>query len=160
MKKLILVVFVTNFLLSACNNNTDKIQQINERASLPASFKFSDLGLKVMASFINKKNGTTSVLYANNMALIQATSGDSTCVVGEVMALVTWKQKADDRWFGAQVPGNLQSVELVNTTTDGKMGLSTNYKKYIGEHLLTDTAAKNSEERIKYISKQQPSIMP
>ncbi|WP_214072568.1 heme-binding domain-containing protein [Mucilaginibacter sp. dw_454] len=59
---------------------------------------FNDSHLKMMASFINKKSSTMSVLYTN----------------GNTRTLVTWKQKSDENWFGANVPGKLQSIKLIN----------------------------------------------
>jgi mono/diheme cytochrome c family protein len=58
---------------------------------------FNDSHLKMMASFINRKSGTMSVLYAK----------------ANTQTLVTWKQKSDENWFGAKVPGKLQSIKLI-----------------------------------------------
>jgi cytochrome c2 len=58
---------------------------------------FDDSHLKMMASFINRKSGTMSVLYAK----------------GNTQTLVTWKQQSDENWFGAKVPGKLQSMKLI-----------------------------------------------
>ena len=33
-----------------------------------------------------------------------------------MLALVTWKKQADVHWFGANIPGELQSVEIVKSS--------------------------------------------
>jgi hypothetical protein len=159
MKNLIYVLFAGMLLLSACEDGDSKIQLMNDKAALPASFKFDSLGLKVMSSFINKKAATMSVLYANPLALNNAIIGNKKHAAGEVMALVTWKQQADDHWFGAKIPANFQSVEMVKTIAT-TTGTSTFYNSYVGKNLLADPDTSHKQDRIKYVFDQQPSVMP
>jgi hypothetical protein len=76
-----------------------------------------------------------------------------------VFALVTWSQQADDHWFGAKIPGDLQCIELVKTT-NGAKGNSISYNRYIGKSIIADKDTLNRQDRIKYIFDQQPSVMP
>jgi hypothetical protein len=159
MKKLVWIL-LTGIFLSACGNAERSVELLNYSAALPPSFKFDDLNLKVMSSFINKKSGTMSILYANPLALNNAIKGNKEHPAGEVEALITWKQKADDHWFGAEIPGDLQSAELVRTIANIGGGVLVNYKKYSGKTLVGDADTMRKQERIKYIFYQQPSIMP
>jgi hypothetical protein len=148
-------------MLSACANNNDKLNAgaLNTKASLPASLNFTSLGYKVITSSINKKLGTMSTLYGNKQALATAIAGTSDVKVGEEFALITWKQQDDDRWFGAKIPGDLQSVETIKTADTGT-GIAVNYKCFDGQALAPHTDTLKNAERIKYIFAQQPSVMP
>ena len=159
MKKIFYMLLIGTFVLSACNDAEHPVELLNCSAALPPSFKFDDLKLKAMTSLINKKSGTMSVLYANQLGLENSIKGAKAHVAGEVISLITWKQKDDDHWFGAKIPGNLQLAELVETVA-APTGLITIYQRYIGKNLLADTDTARRQERIKYIIYQQPSVMP
>jgi hypothetical protein len=146
-------------LSSACGHKTNSADLINKKASLPPSFQFEALGLKVMSSSINKKRGTMSTLYANELGLKNAIAGLKNHMAGEVFALVTWKQQEDDHWFGAKIPGDLSSVELVKTTAIVNHTVIS-YKKFEGKDLVANPDTLHQQDRIKYIFEQQPSVMP
>ena len=158
MRNIIYILFGTVFILSSCHGNEDN-QLFNEHAMLPNIFRFDTLQLKVMSSYINKKSGTMSTLYANPFALSNAFKNDTSHKAGEVLALVTWKQQADSSWFGADIPGDLQSVEIIKTTIAAKTALIT-YKKYTGSNLSPAPDSLHQEGRIAYILNQRPSVMP
>jgi len=160
MRNLIYILFGGLLFLSSCSNKNKNIQLFNEKAKLPEGFKFDTFGLKVMASYINKKSGTMSTLYANRTALSHMLKGDKSHTAGEVFALVTWKQQADGHWFGANIPGDLQSVELIITTTAAAKNALITYKKYIGGNLDPAPDTLLQGVRIKYILNQQPSVLP
>ena len=144
-------------LLTACTSTSNNTSLVNNDASLPESFNFSKQGLKVITSFINKKQGTMATLYGNEAVLQAAKLGSSTTTTGETFALVTWKQKADDHWFGAKIPSNLQSVEYVKTRPSGN---TVSYQKFEGKTLVLSTDTLHNQERIKYILSQKASIFP
>jgi hypothetical protein len=150
----ILLAF-TSIMLPACTGNTNKSTLVNNMASLPSSFNFCKMGFKVITSSINKKLGTMSTLYGNEPAIKAA--GTDSATAGEVFALITWKQQADDHWFGAKIPANLLSVEYVST---GETGNSVSYQKFAGKNLVLSMDTANSQARIKYIFDQKPSVMP
>jgi hypothetical protein len=143
--------------LGACTNTVSNTALINNEATIPASFNFGKMGFKVITSSINKKKGTMSTLYGNELALKAATAGTGTIAAGEVFALVTWRQQADDHWFGANIPGNLQSVEYVKTSDAGN---NVSYQRFEGTSLVLSADTLHNRERIKYIFEQKPSIMP
>lgn len=146
--------------LSACDGNKVKnAGELNTKASLPASLNFTSLGYEVITSSINKKLGTMSTLYGNKLALTTAIAGTNDVKAGEEFALITWKQQNDDRWFGAKIPGDLQSVETIKTVENGTL-VTVNYKCFDGKALAPHTDTLKNAERIKYIFAQQPSVMP
>ena len=159
MKNLIYICFAGLIFFSAYDDNNNTAKQLNEKAEMPSTFKFDTLGLKVMATSINKKAGTMSTLYANPLALKNTISGAKNQEAGEVLTLITWKQQEDIHWFGARIPGDLLSAELIKTT--GKAdNVITAYKKYEGKELTAIQDTTHQQDRINYIFAQQPSVMP
>jgi Haem-binding domain/Cytochrome P460 len=66
--------------------------------SVPAELRSQDL--RLISSWVNKKDSTQSILYAKDRS---AGSG----------LIVSWKQRPDDHWFGANIPGKLLAVDTV-----------------------------------------------
>jgi hypothetical protein len=160
MKTSIILFAAAVLILSACNNRKPAEELLNKKAAIPASMNFSKAGLKVITSSINKKEQTMSTLYGNDLALKTAISGSTNYPPGENLTLVTWKQQDDDRWFGAKIPGDLLSVEVIKTIRSGTGSISTNYQRLTGKELITDTDTVHQQERIHYIFSQKPSVMP
>jgi len=155
------ILFAASILiLSACNNRKPAEELLNKKAAIPTSFNFSKAGLKVITSSINKKEQTMSTLYGNDLALKTAISGSKSYLPGENLTLVTWKQQDDDRWFGAKIPGDLLSVEVIKTINSSTEGIVTNYQRFAGKELVADTDTAHQQERISYIFSQKPSVMP
>jgi len=142
-----------------CSSRVDSAQLVNGKASLPASFQFEAKGLnKVITSSINRKQATMSTLYGNEPAFKHAiTNADSSYPNGSVLALVTWKQQEDQHWYGGNIPGELQSIELVKIN-----GTTASYEQFSGAALTpapgTDTSLAN--KRTRYILAEKPAVMP
>jgi len=96
----------------------------NASAALPASRPYQPLGWRPITLLVDPKTKTTSTLYGNDEA-VQSTNFRAGATVpthykgGSVLALVTWEQREDPHWFGARIPGALQSVELVSVDAAG-----------------------------------------
>jgi hypothetical protein len=160
MKTNIILLASLAFLLAACTDNTNTVSLVNEKAAIPASYHFSQKGLKVVASFINKKQHTMSTLYGNDLALQTAKSGDTNKVPGEAFILVTWNQQDDDHWFGAKIPSDLKTIEVVKTGGADQNSADVTYNCYEGKALRLNTDTTHNQDRIKYIFDQKPSILP
>ena len=52
--------------LSACSQHKVPAGQRNEPASLPTSFAFDKLGLRVLSTFVNRRQATMAALYRNH----------------------------------------------------------------------------------------------
>jgi hypothetical protein len=153
-------LLLLTLMLAACTHAPAGTDLINKDASLPASFDLNKMGLKVITSSINKKQGTMATLYGNAAALQAAKGGaDIKPIVGETFALVTWKQKADEHWFGAKIPGQLQSLEMLKTQA-GAAGIVLTYQKYVGKSLTLTADTAGNNVRTQYILQQQASVMP
>jgi hypothetical protein len=145
--------------LSACSGHKDPQESVNKEASLPASFNFSKLGLKVISSSVNQKNSTMSTLYGNDLALKVAKTG-SAVQPDEVLAMITWKQQEDKRWFGAKIPGQIVSLEMLKTTRGITTESIIDYQRFEGSKLALKKDTAGDAESINYIFAQKPSVMP
>jgi hypothetical protein len=146
--------------LSACSQPKVPAGQLNEAASLPTSFDFSKLGLRVLASSVNRRQATMATLYGNDLARQAALGGNATAQPGEVLALVTWRQQADPNWFGARIPGKLQSVELLRTEPGSTGHPAVTYQCFTGKDLALQADTLHQQERIAYLLAQKPAVMP
>lgn len=153
-----LMIVITLFGFG-CSGHVDNAQLVNREASLPSSFQFEAKGLtKVISSSINRKKGTMSTLYGNDQAFQYAhTHADSSYPNGAVLALVTWKQQEDAHWFGANIPGALQSIELVKIN-----GTNASYEQFTGTALApaTNTDTGLITKRTRYILDEKPAVTP
>ncbi len=134
--------------------------QLNKAASLPATFDFNKMGLKALTSSVNRRNSTMSTLYGNSTAFDYVTNTpDNNYRAGSVLALITWKQQEDKRWYGANIPGELLTIEMVKTGADPG---NVSYERYEGQALSpapkTDTLQQNA--RIRYIMALKPNVLP
>lgn len=140
--------------------SADHSELVNTMASLPSSFNFDKMDLKVMSSIINKKQASMSTLYANDLALHTAMTGIGDIPAGTIFALVTWKQQEDKHWFGANIPGELQSVELVKAIRSGANTTAFHYQRFEGKDLVLNPDTLQNQVRIRYISSLRPSVLP
>jgi len=132
-----------------------------QEASLPDTLSFNSLEWGVISSSFNKSNRTMSILYGNDPAVKNARAG-AAYPAGSVVTLVTWQQKEDEHWFGARIPGSIQSIEQIKFSSSGKDSVQAFYEKYEG-HPLRKGMEDNSEKtksRIAYIAGQKASVMP
>jgi len=160
MKIFTLVLSFVIVIASGCaeHKKTPEAGALNAKASLPANFNFSKMGLKVIASTVNKNLGTMSTLYGNAAAKATAEAGDGKCLPLSVFALVTWKQQADKRWLGGNIPGNLLFVEVVKATMENKQEMVT-YNRFKGTLMQADADTTGQQARKKYLLGLKPSIM-
>jgi hypothetical protein len=146
-------------LICSCKHNANLPENINTKASFPDSTPYRPAGLKVITTFINRKDTTMSTLYGNPLALQKAMGLNKELTGGELFTLVTWKQQPDAHWFGANIPGDLQSVEVLKTLSNGEK-VDVNYQRYAGKTLVLNPDTMYKSERIKFILGQRPAVMP
>ena len=159
MKALGFILSLIILMATACadHKQTPGAGQINTDASLPAGFGFSKMGLKVITSTVNKQLGTMSTLYGNDSAKATAEMRNGVCLPGSVFALITWKQQADKRWIGGNIPGNLVSVEILKTKD--KQQQTRIYNRFNGSDLKADPDTAGQQARVKFILSLKPSII-
>ncbi|TWI96651.1 hypothetical protein JN11_03762 [Mucilaginibacter frigoritolerans] len=158
MKTVSFVLLIASFMVSGCadHKNTPEAGELNAKASLPADFNFSKMGFKIITSMVNKKSGTMATLYGNDSVKAIALVGNRKSRRTSVFALITWKQQADKRWIGGNIPGDLLSVEMLKVDPDKNIGI---YSRFKGACLKVDTDTLGQNARAKYILSLKPSIM-
>lgn len=155
MKNLIGLGFVVSLILTSCSNEN----LYNESASFADSSKISHvLEGKVITSMVDKKEKTMSTLYGNDIAVEHArSSADHHYPSGSELSLVTWIQKEDIHWYGANIPGEIKSIEIVKYQARD----STILECYEGKKLQSrkpDFAA--AVKKIEFISNQRAAVLP
>jgi hypothetical protein len=157
--RLITLLFLS-ITISSCSSKKSPDEIINKNASLPEALNWEKAGYKVITSYIDKKDSTMSILYGNDLARKTFIASENKIIPNEMLALVTWKQKADENWFGANIPGSVKTIELIKTSDSKNGATSIAYNLYQGKEFTPSKDTINNQVRIKYIFSQQPSVMP
>jgi hypothetical protein len=149
------ILCVNALLIIGCSGSPELGERVNKKASLPADFKFTGLGLKVMSTLINKNKGTMSTLYGNEIAIRTAKEGAKQQRM--VLSLITWKQKPNVYWYGNNIPGQLLSLEMLQAD---KNTAQISYTRFEGQGLAPAAASADDDRRIDFILNQKPSVLP
>jgi hypothetical protein len=150
--------------LAGCASGAAQISAtLNEGAALTGDLPMNPLTWRVISSMADPQNGTMSTLYGNNAAVCYARShSQQQYPAGAVIAVVTWTQIEDSRWFGAKIPSHVQSVEFVtvNAAKNGEPQIA--YELYTGNPLKRAAAPQSSSarERIEDILSRRAAVMP
>lgn len=156
MKPLQTIMIALVIMLSGCNlNNKDNL---NEKASLSALDVLGEnpLLLSPITFSINPNKALMSTLYGNKTAFQHAvTKADSSYPNGAVLYEVTWKQKADSLWYGANIPDQIISVEKVQFTKN----TLPRYELYSG-HPLKKISSNDQNKRIALILSKRMAVTP
>jgi heme-binding protein/cytochrome P460 len=87
--------------------------QLNTDAALPDLGPFRPLEGEVLTAFADPQASTFSMLMGNEIAAQHARAGAAgPYPAGSTLALVTWSEVDDARWFGARVPGAAARVDF------------------------------------------------
>lgn len=140
-------------------NSKKQYEPVNENASLPESFDFNAMNLKVVTSSINHKKQTMMTLYGTDSAIDDLKDNPGKVNNKErILALVIWSQKDDPYWYGAKIPNNLLSVEVIKSKLPFSENSGILYQKYEGKELKKVKA--DGTDRVSTILSMKPSIMP
>jgi hypothetical protein len=149
-------IIILTLLVTACKEGSKKIN-LNQGASIMAADTLPENPLleKVLTASINTKDSTMATLYANKIAWGNAHNPSTKYSPGAVLYQVTWKQRPDSVWFGANIPKEIQSIERIFYTSDG----AAHYELYEGRPLRR-SAAPPDTARIAYIVGQKRTLSP
>lgn len=151
------IVAAVIVIVSGCAQSTPADKLINKKASLPTSFSISKLDQRVLSSYINTNDSTTSVLCGDALAAQVLQSNEPSAALSFSFTLVTWHQQADPHWYGANIPGDLISVEqLSKKSANSPLA----YQKLSGKMLKSVADTTGNAHRIYFILKQKPMILP
>ena len=115
----------------------------------------------VITSSFDRQSSTMSMLYGNDVAVRHSrTNSNSGYPPGSVLSLVTWTQREDPRWFGANILWEVKSVEFV-TVTAGENGQSPSaYENYEGSPLKRTLSEDGHSTHATYLLSLRASVMP
>jgi hypothetical protein len=134
----------------------DTLALYDQAGSLPDSVGGHPLMGKVIASFVNLREGTMSSLYGNDAAVRNARLGQA-YPAGADISLVTWSQRDDPHWFGGRIPKGLISVETVRFRDGGV----SDYSRYEGMPLVKKAVAADVvAARVQYLTGKKASVLP
>lgn len=160
-KYLLSVLFVLGTIDGCGNHAASTPEPVGEEVSVSANLPFNPFQWKIISSSINPQTGTMATLYGNDLAVQTARHGSQPAYPpGAVLAMVTWYQQEDNRWFGARIPGRMKSVEIVAMEQDGH---SRSYQEFSGSPLIMTKlvpAPALPDPRIDYILALRASVMP
>ncbi len=146
----------------SCNDASALVPAINQPASLTGRLPWNPLQWKVITSLMDNRAATMSTLYGNDLAVRVARSGGRDYPPGSVLSLVTWRKQDDDRWFGAGIPGQVNSVEFVMVTAGPNNQSSYSYERYEGSPLIKTSAVDGRSPTVRagYLLSRRASVMP
>lgn len=157
------VLAILLFVAGCANDRSHIVATPNQNAGLSGDLPFNPFEWQVVTSEINPSASTMSTLYGNEAAVKYARSHSQLDYpAGSVLALVTWHQKEDDRWFGANIPDKVISVEFVGIENGPQGKPTTSYQRYEGSPLQKSTAFDDSvaRTRVAYFLAQRAAVMP
>ena len=104
-----------------------------------------------------------SILYGNEVAVRSArTTLEPDYRAGSVLAFVTWAPPEDPRWFGARIPGEVQTVEFVTITRGPENRPTYSYESYEGFPLSKSSASDGrlARQRGDFLLSLRAAMMP
>ena len=142
-----------------CSRTPSNSEVFNQPAAIPAGAPLDPLQWKVITSSIDAPHQTMSMLFGNDVAVASARSGkQGKYPAGAVLSLVTWAQQEDRHWFGARIPKQFQTMEIVKVTPGAEGETTTSYERFEGQGL--QKASDGDEARKAYILLQRAAVMP
>jgi len=159
----LLVVAITAILAGCSATNPAVIATLNEAASLPAGLPANPLSWQVVTSEIDKSAGTMSTLFGNDQAIAYArSSAQHDYPIGSALAMVTWTQREDPRWYGALIPDQVQSVEFIFVKPAPNGSTLYDYQQFSGSPPKQVAAGQDSatKDRTTYLLSQRSAVLP
>lgn len=158
MKNYSLYLIFGFLLLISCQQNSKNV--LNEEASIQQSdeLKENPLLMNPITSSIQPKEKTMSTLYGNDIAFNYAkTNFKSNYPQNAVLYEVTWKQKSDELWFGANIPKEVVSVEKITFLDKGVNVYEIFQGKALKKAKMND---KTDDQRRKLVLSQRMAVSP
>lgn len=150
--------------IAGCSGTNPAVAaSLNENASLPNGLPANPLRWQVVTSEIDKSAVTISTLFGDDQAIAYARGNPHHGYpVGATLAMVTWTEREDPRWYGALIPDQVQSVEFVFVESAPDGTPLYDYQKFSGSPLKQSAAGQNSatKDRTTYLLSQRAAVMP
>jgi hypothetical protein len=159
-----LVGAVLLILLIGCSKQNSRIEtRLNRDAELSGELPYDPLQWDVISSTLNPADHTLATISGNEKAVAHARHHASQeYPAGSVLAIITWSQQEDPRWFGGKIPGSVRSVEFLEVQAALDHEQTYLYSMYSGTPLRKSVsiAEKSPTSRAAYLLAQKAAVMP
>jgi hypothetical protein len=149
--------------IAGCAGDASRtLAKFNEGAALAGELPANPLAWRVITSAVEPGDGTMSTLYGNDVAVGYArTHSQHDYPAGSVVSLVTWSQMEDSRWFGANIPSQVKSVEYVTVSVGVNGTAQYSYEAYTGNPLKKAPPQFGAPpDRIAFLLSSRAAVMP
>jgi Cytochrome P460 len=150
--------------LTGCGHSNLRVTtRLNRAAALRGDLPVNPLEWKVITSGIESQGGGMYTVFGNDAAIAYARShAGEDYPTGSVIAMVTWQQQEDARWFGGRIPASPKSVEFVTVREDAGASRTYAYEEYEGNPFRKVLAQEGSKagERASNLLAQRAAVMP
>jgi hypothetical protein len=150
------------YACGCAKENPRVLTTVDLGASLTGPLPWDPMQGKVITTWMDSGSETMSTLYGNDVAIDHARKSTEQCAAGAIVSLVTWTQREDPRWFGAKIPGKVQSVAFILVRRASNQEIDYSYRRFGGQPLrqsrIEDGQA--TGKRVEYLLSQLPSVMP
>lgn len=117
----------------------------------------------VITSLVQQSSATMSTLYGNDAAVLYVRSNSQLDYPpGTELSLVTWTQQEDPHWFGANIPKQAKSVELLHVDVLPNKQRSYSYELYEGSPLArtATSVGRPAASRAAFLLSLRAAVMP
>jgi hypothetical protein len=149
-------------LIGCSEPNARVATRFNRNAEVSGELPYDPLQWEVIAPTLNHNDHTLATVLGNDRAIAYARKNATHAYpAGSVLAVITWSQEEDPRWFGGNIPGEARSVEFLEARSGQDRGTYL-YTLYGGSPLrkLVSTEEKFPTGRAAYILGQRAAVMP
>jgi hypothetical protein len=147
-----------------CSQPNARIQtRLNHDAELSGELPYNPLNWQIISLTLNPAERTLSTVSGNALAVAYARQhASSNYPEGSVLAITTWSQQEDPRWFGGRIPGSVRSVEFLEVQAAVDRGETYLYSMYVGTPLRksVSTAERSPKGRAACLLGQKAAVMP
>jgi hypothetical protein len=165
--RIVTTIVCLSFLacMAGCSSTPPEVlsPHLNQAAELIGNIPANPFDWRVITSFADRSASTMSTLYGNDVATVYARAHtQQDYPVGAVICVVTWTQREDLRWYGAQIPNQVQSIEFVTVRAQQKGAPSYMYEKYEGSPLakVADQDSPKPSDREAFLLSLRAAVMP
>ncbi len=161
-----LLLLTTPMMLLLLANCTDSRSvggaMLKNKAASSGELPINPLQWRVITCGTDQQESTMSTLFGNDTAVSYTRKhSEGDYPQGSMLAFVTWRQQDDNRWFGARLPAETKSVEMLTVGVSDTGQPLYSYEEYGGLPLkkiaVVETQAKT---RVAYLLSQRAAVMP
>lgn len=146
---------------AGCSRENPRVAtRFNEGASLQGDLPLDPMKWRVITSAIDHRDATMFTVFGNDAAIAHEKMRDYPA--GATIALVTWTQQEDPRWFGGNIPKSVKSVEMVTVSAGADSKRAYRYESYAGSPLKKVAMTESAEPagRAAYLLGLRAAVMP